>query len=236
MKLTTKPASILVIEDVKSLDPIRVITEDFEPGKGRIIIVCYDAAWVGYWGAMSGRSIAKFFVDCDAGYLLGNLRSASGLNRGKQHDIYLLRVIIAVQDALRQRMPKWTPARQAKLVRLGQANALIKAISEHGRRFFWNEGSERLARLELSDAGRLYWVDDYKGDRVFTGTIGGYEHRWVGFSHGGTLKDLARDMRDYVVSGRQIQAWRVGQDCWGYRPTDAAALREKVKGMPILKH
>ena len=228
---------MMVIEGSNNLDPIRVITEDFEPGKGRIIIVCYDAAWVGYWGAMSGRTIAKFFVDCDAGYLLGNLQCASGLYKTKNHALYLQRVIIAVQEALRQRQPKMTKTRAARLERLGHANDLIKAISEHGRRFFWNETNQRMARLELSESGRLYWIDDYKGTRVFTGEIrGGYEHRWNGFSHGGTLKDMVRAMRDYVAKGEKINAGAIGAGYWGYSPSESAALKEKVRGMPILEH
>lgn len=101
MKITKKPLEMLVIEDLPSLDPVRVVLENFEPGQGRIIIVCYDAAWVGYWGAMSGDTIQDFFVRCDAGYLSQNLSCASGLSRGERHKAYLIRIIEAVQAALR---------------------------------------------------------------------------------------------------------------------------------------
>lgn len=92
----------LEITEVPRLDPIRVYIEDYEPGKGRITISCYDAAWVGYWGGMSGRSISKFFIDCDAGYLSGNLSSASSLRRTKNTEAYLIRIIEAVQHGLRE--------------------------------------------------------------------------------------------------------------------------------------
>lgn len=101
MKITEKPLEMLVIEDLPNLDPVRVILENFEPGQGRIIIVCYDAAWVGYWGSMSGDTIQDFFVRCDAGYLQSNLSSASSLSRDKRHQAYLVRIIEAVQAALR---------------------------------------------------------------------------------------------------------------------------------------
>ncbi|ARV17507.1 hypothetical protein AEP_00547 [Curvibacter sp. AEP1-3] len=103
MRITAKPAEMLVIDDLPRLDPIRVVLENFEPGKGRIIIVCYDAAWVAYWGAMSGKSVQDFFVRSDAGYLASNLMSASTLSRAKNHETYLVRIVAAVQEALRER-------------------------------------------------------------------------------------------------------------------------------------
>jgi len=104
MKLTTKPTTMLLIEDLMrrphNLDPIRVIAENFELGRGRIIITCYDAAWVGYWTAMGGKTVEHFFIDCGAEYLAANLGSASSLSRSNNNRTYLIRVIRAVQDAL----------------------------------------------------------------------------------------------------------------------------------------
>ena len=103
MRVATKNVEMLVIDELPRLDPVRVVLENFEPGKGRIIIVCYDAAWVGYWGAMGGRTVQDFFVSCDAGYLASNLQSPPSLSRAKQHETYLVRIIAAVQEALRER-------------------------------------------------------------------------------------------------------------------------------------
>ena len=90
------------ITEAPRLDPIRVYIENYEPGKGRITISCYDAAWVGYWGGMSGDTIEAFFCRCHAEYLSGNLLSPSGLRQGKNHTAYLIRIIEAVQQALRE--------------------------------------------------------------------------------------------------------------------------------------
>jgi hypothetical protein len=92
----------LEITEAPSLDPIRVYVEDYEPGKGRITISCYDAAWVGYWGAMGKENIAQFFTSCDAEYLAGNLGCAASLSRAEHRRKYLVRVIKAVQQALRE--------------------------------------------------------------------------------------------------------------------------------------
>lgn len=237
MKLTTKPTTMLLIEDLMQpphrLDPIRVITENFEPGKGRIIITCYDAAWVGYWGAMGGKTVEQFFTSCDADYLAGNMGCARSLSQSNGNRAYLVRVIRAVQDALIKRQPKITPARQARLDRVGHANELIRVISDHGRRFFWNERDKRIARLELDQRGKVWWVDDYRGTRVCIEKFGWYEHRWQGFSHGGTLKSLVQAMRDYIKTGDRIPLGYIGMDCWGYDEAAAATI-EAARGLPII--
>lgn len=77
MKTETTQITKLLISDLMGephkLDPVTVILEDFEPGKGKIIIECYRKSWSSYWGAMSGRTISQFFSDCGADYLIGNL-------------------------------------------------------------------------------------------------------------------------------------------------------------------
>lgn len=54
------------------LDPVSVILEDYEQGKGKIIIECYGQSWSAYWGSM-GRTIAEFFCRCDQHYIAGKL-------------------------------------------------------------------------------------------------------------------------------------------------------------------
>lgn len=92
----------LEITEAPRLDPIRVYIENYEPGKGRITISCYDAAWVGYWGAMSGGTIEAFFCSSHADYLAGGMSCSSTLRSGQRHRAYLVRVIEAVQQALRE--------------------------------------------------------------------------------------------------------------------------------------
>jgi hypothetical protein len=63
------------IKDIYGLDPISVYLEDFELGKGKITISCYDKSWHSYWGGMSDRTIDKFFLSCDNHYIAKNLSS-----------------------------------------------------------------------------------------------------------------------------------------------------------------
>ena len=102
MELTTTTVERIEITDLPRLDPIRVYLEDCAPGRGRITISCYDRAWVGYWGAMGSRTIRQFFNDCDADYLSGNMISGSGLSQSENNRRYLIRVVQAVKDALRE--------------------------------------------------------------------------------------------------------------------------------------
>lgn len=229
MKITTKPVTMLVTEDLLKthrLDPVRIICENFEPGKGRIILVCYDTAWVGYWGNMSDRTVEKFFIDCDADYLASNLGCSGHLQSGPEHRAYLQRVIRAAQETLRARQPKPSKARTERLERIKHVNDLIKVISDHGRRFFWNAKDQRVARMEMDARGRLWWIDDYRGARVSIEKIGGHEHRWKGFSHGGTLMSLVQALRHYVKTNDPISMYSIAPDCWGYDAEAQAATKQ----------
>lgn len=102
LSITTKPLVQMDIKNAPGLDPIRVIVDDLEPGRGRITVSCYDMAWVGYWGAMGGRTLRDFFMDCGSDYLAGNMGCGSGLKQGARDRTYLIRVIEAVQRAFRE--------------------------------------------------------------------------------------------------------------------------------------
>jgi len=68
---------IRVVVKNPELDLITVFLEDFEPGKGKITIVCFGKAWTAYWGGMSGETVAEFFCSCDTSYLSGCLSNIS---------------------------------------------------------------------------------------------------------------------------------------------------------------
>lgn len=57
------------------LDPVSVILEDHEPGRGRLILECAGESWSAWWGAMSGRTVAQFVCDCGADYVIGCIAS-----------------------------------------------------------------------------------------------------------------------------------------------------------------
>jgi hypothetical protein len=65
-----------VIPASAGLDPITVMIEDHEPGRGRLYVYCWGCAWSAWWGAMGGgKGVLDFVARVDAGYLANNLIS-----------------------------------------------------------------------------------------------------------------------------------------------------------------
>lgn len=103
MIVTNTSAQSFTIDGAYNLDPVRVYIENYEPGKGRITMACYNNAWTGYWGGMGGRDIRQFFIDCDTDYLSGSLMQ--GMKRPtKADESYLKRVIDAVKEAFNRQV------------------------------------------------------------------------------------------------------------------------------------
>lgn len=104
MKVEQKQVTQLTISDATDLDPISVVIEDSAPGHGQIIITCYGRSWTAYWGGMSGDTLAQFFIRVSAGYIVPCLvRGMARTLRSdeKREEAYLLRIVEAVQAALR---------------------------------------------------------------------------------------------------------------------------------------
>ena len=64
MKVEKSDVLALTISDVERLDPVRVMIENYEPGKGRITVTCFGKAWTGAWFAMGGDTVQEFIKCC----------------------------------------------------------------------------------------------------------------------------------------------------------------------------
>lgn len=71
MKIEHQVKKSFRITEVDRVDLIEVVTEDMEPGKGKIIITCFGKAWTAYWGGMNGGTVSEFIRRCDNDYLMG---------------------------------------------------------------------------------------------------------------------------------------------------------------------
>lgn len=64
-----------------------------------------------------------------------------------------------------------------KQQRAEQVNLAIRIIADHGRRFFYSQAVNRYASMEVDARGKVWFIDDYTGKRVFThetvGVVGG---------------------------------------------------------------
>lgn len=124
-----------------------------------------------------------------------------------------------------------------KAERVEHANALIKTISDHGRRFFYNEKHDRVAHMSIGPRGHIYFHDDYTGKAIYTS----YPYHWDGFSHGGTLRDLVCQLAEYVRIGAQINIFWIGPErlmggnIWGYAPDEMEKCRAEALKSPVIK-
>ncbi|OEZ92157.1 hypothetical protein JAB9_47230 [Janthinobacterium sp. HH107] len=104
MHIESSAVQQLLITGASGLDPIRVLIEDLESGKGLLTVCCFHNAWAmaftGYWGAMSDRTLMQFLVDCDPDYIAGNLEWS--LAKTRKQTKYLTRIVVAMQAALRE--------------------------------------------------------------------------------------------------------------------------------------
>jgi len=117
MNIESNQVTMLNLTDLHRLDPVKVITNDIEEGKGSIIITCYGKAWTAYWGGMSKRKVSQFFIDANTDYLAENLAPQinsetqwnpiedecgyDDFKPEKNHEyIYICRIIDAVKSAL----------------------------------------------------------------------------------------------------------------------------------------
>lgn len=87
MKIKQSEITQLVITDVPSLDPVKVMIENIQPGVGNITITCFGKSWTSFWGAMSGMTIQDFFLSCNNPYLINCLdRGISSTIEGEDND------------------------------------------------------------------------------------------------------------------------------------------------------
>lgn len=120
--------------------------------------------------------------------------------------------------------------------RAAQVNKLIHEIANCGRRFFYNKNTDCYAMIEVDARGRVWWIDDFTEKRIYTH----YRYWGKGFSHGGTLRSLVDNFRDYITKGTQVPShsfgpwpdWCCGGDLWGYgedmQKVRVAAIRHGI--------
>lgn len=119
--------------------------------------------------------------------------------------------------------------------RVEHVNALIKMIGNHGRRFFFRDG--RYAYMDVDITGKVWIMDENSCQRIYTHN----ERKWKGFMHGGTLRSLVEDFRDYILRGERIHLDVICPErtasedgnIWGYPDDEAKKLRLACKDLPI---
>lgn len=134
--------------------------------------------------------------------------------------------------------------------RLETANAVLRVIASHGRRFFSQDAdriermeSPRVSRFEFALNGRLWYVDKYRGARIYVHHDPTTRRGWGWrFSDGGTLLDLCRALRDFILRDDQrflrhlgpFPEWNCGGDLWGYGRDPMESVRAEVTALLVL--
>lgn len=128
-------------------------------------------------------------------------------------------------------------ATMSKGDRLVLVNEAVKVIGSHGRRFFYSKIYDRYALMEIDARGRLWWIDEYTDQRIYTH----YNGRWCQFSNGGTLHGLVIHFKNFVQTGEPMPRvfgpwpqWYCDGDLWGYGD-DMQKVRDGLAaiGLPL---
>jgi hypothetical protein len=128
----------------------------------------------------------------------------------------------------------------AKQQRAAEVNQVIRIIAAHGRRFFFSQAKQAYASMEVDARGKVWFIDDYSGKRIYVHKTG-FDSRWKGFTHGGTLRGLVECFRDYICSGKQLHPSYLGPEranmsngnIWGYEPGAMSIVREQAAALPV---
>ncbi|UVM48597.1 hypothetical protein LOY38_19710 [Pseudomonas sp. B21-015] len=128
-----------------------------------------------------------------------------------------------------------------KMRRAEHVNQAIRIIGDHGRRFFFSQASGRYASMVVDQRGKIWFVDDYSGKRIFTHETA-WGGRWRGFSHGGTLRRMVEEFRDYIRTGDPLSPFYLGPErsfdesnIWGYDAEGMRAVREQAGALPVFR-
>ena len=105
--------------------------------------------------------------------------------------------------------------------RVNAVNELVIVIARNGRNFFYRKSEKRYAKMIMKQNGRLYWVDDFTGDELYL--HGNSFSSTRNFSHGETLKELVKSLKEFVMTGEKLHYglgpwpdWICNGDLWGY--------------------
>lgn len=97
-------------------------------------------------------------------------------------------------------MTSGTSINETKWGRVRQANAVIKIVASHGRRFFYSEAYDRVSRFGLDRVDQVWYVDQHTGMKLYP--FGG--GTWPGFTHGSTLQDLVARLAQYIETETKL--------------------------------
>ncbi len=121
--------------------------------------------------------------------------------------------------------------------RMIRANHVIYIISQVGRKFFNHKGE--VSRIEMDHNGRLWYFDAFSRKKIYLHCAWS---DWRGFTEGGTLENLVKGFKHYIMTGEKIRStsfgpwpdWICDGDLWGYGD-DIKIVRDTAIAMKIIE-
>lgn len=123
-----------------------------------------------------------------------------------------------------------------KVIRLMNANTLLRVISSYGRKFFLFGST--ISYFEMDPRQRIWFIDSYSKKKIYLH----YKYWSKGFTQGGTLHSLINYLFIYIRDGEKLPGiifgpgvdWYCDGDLWGYG-NDMEKIREKAKELKIIR-
>ncbi|MGX5609508.1 hypothetical protein ACWKTZ_24360 [Bacillus cereus] len=110
------------------------------------------------------------------------------------------------------------------LKRMNDVNELIKLISSLDRRFFYSQYTNQISYFSFDT--ELFYVDSYSGKKLYI--TDEQNSPMEGFNGGGTLWDLVKSFRKFIVTGEK--GFLGGfKETWAYSYESTMKARQKAK-------
>lgn len=134
MSITVKKMNVLAftVTGAERLDPVRVMIENIEPGKGLLTITCFGRSWNGAWGSMGGGTVQEFVKWVSNDYLIGCLAPRLESTVDDDNEANLIFVKLQIIKLRREReierceaREMWTEADDAENVKANCCDFLV---------------------------------------------------------------------------------------------------------------
>jgi hypothetical protein len=114
-----------------------------------------------------------------------------------------------------------------RVKRVEMVNKIIEKIASCGRQFFLKR--KGICRFELFN-GKPRYIDTYNNVQVYP-----YGAKTYKFSNGGTLWELVKEFREFIMTGKPVEYSGLYVDYWGYPSEDMQDIQKFAKEIGYLK-
>lgn len=113
MSITVTKTDVLAftITGADRLDPVRVVIENIEPGRGLLTVTCFGKSWNAGWGSMGDCTVQAFINRVSNDYLIGCMAPQLRASTDDDNEANLIFVKKEIIKLRRQQEVGWIEAR-----------------------------------------------------------------------------------------------------------------------------